>query len=297
MWFLDLQTDGQTEKKGGGGRHSSPTSSFPTHGICDSEVPGEISASYLDSTRRRLAAGEFVAGLVFLGTFVLIPLDFCPDGRKQKHIPLCTARLPSLSHKNRKTFSGTQILENYRCRISHPHRVLPPNREMHPAFSFTTLTSTAFYHRFSHHTLHEVKQKPRMTMDRDVGNYQRSSADGLWNNIKPWHLQKMSASSESAVVFHRKTCGTRIAKTFITTGLVKQNGTGKICSHFLTGCRALWWPREVSCFRSQQVSECDKWSNCCFFIQNLETQQTSVNWSIVCGFVTNLSNTRRLCFV
>lgn len=166
-------TDGWTDRKkvgGGGGRHSSPTSSFPTHGICDSEVPGEISASYLDSTRRRLAAGEFVAGLVFLGTFVLIPLDFCPDGRKQKHIPLCTARLPSLSHKNRKTFSGTQILENYRCRISHPHRVLPPNREMHPAFSFTTLTSTAFYHHFSHHALHEVEQKPRMTMDRDVGN-------------------------------------------------------------------------------------------------------------------------------
>lgn len=127
--------------------------------------------------------------------------------------------------------------------------------------------------------------------------YQRSSADGLWNNIKPWHLQKMSASSESAVVFHRKTRGTRIAKTLIATDLVKQNGTGKICSQFLTGCWALWWPRAVSCFRSQQVSEWDKWSNCCFFIQNLETQQTSVNWSIVCGFVTNLSNTRRLCFV
>lgn len=161
---------GWLDRQKNGGRHSSPTSSFPTLGICDSEVPGEISASYLDSTTKCLAAGEFVAGLVFLGTSVPIPLDFCPDGRKQKHIPLCTARLPSLSHKNRKTFSGTQILENHRCRISHPHRALPPNRKMHPAFSFTTLTSTAFYHCFSHHALHEVEQKPRMTMDRDVRN-------------------------------------------------------------------------------------------------------------------------------
>lgn len=161
---------GWLDRQKNGGRHSSPTSSFPTLGICDSEVPGEISASYLDSTTKCLAAGEFVAGLVFLGTFVPIPLGFCPDGRKQKHIPLCTARLPSLSHKNRKTFSGTQILENHRCRISHPHRALPPNRKMHPAFSFTTLTSTAFYHCFSHHALHEVEQKPRMTMDRDVRN-------------------------------------------------------------------------------------------------------------------------------
>lgn len=161
---------GWLDRQKNGGRHSSPTSSFPTLGICDSEVPGEISASYLDSTTKCLAAGEFVAGLVFLGTFVPIPLDFCPDGRKQKHIPLCTARLPSLSHKNRKTFSGMQILENHRCRISHPHRALPPNRKMHPAFSFTTLTSTAFYHCFSHHALHEVEQKPRMTMDRDVRN-------------------------------------------------------------------------------------------------------------------------------
>lgn len=161
---------GWLDRQKNGGRHSSPTSSFPTLGICDSEVPGEISASYLDSTTKCLAAGEFVAGLVFLGTFVPIPLGFCPDGRKQKHIPLCTARLPSLSHKNRKTFSGMQILENHRCRISHPHRALPPNRKMHPALSFTTLTSTAFYHCFSHHALHEVEQKPRMTMDRDVRN-------------------------------------------------------------------------------------------------------------------------------
>lgn len=110
--------------------------------------------------------------------------------------------------------------------------------------------------------------------------YQRSSADDLWNNIRPWHLQKMSAPSESAMVFHRKTCGTKIAKTLITTGLVKWNGTGKICSQFLTGCWTLWWPHEVSCFRGQKVSECNKWSNWCFFIQNMYTQQTSVNWRV-----------------
>lgn len=158
--------DRQTE----GGRHSSPTSSFPTLGICDSEVPGQVSASCLDSTSRCLEAGEFGAGLVSLGIFIPIPLDFCPEGRKQKRVLLCTARLPSLSHKNRKTFSGKQILENHRFRISHPHRVLPPNRKTHPTFSFTTLTSTAFYHHFSHYALHEMGQKHKVTVGRAVGN-------------------------------------------------------------------------------------------------------------------------------
>lgn len=173
------------ERRGGGWierrvRQSSPNSSFTTHGICNSKVPGQILAFLFRPHKQCLAACEFGAGLVSSETLPPLPcisaqgctqrvwsgLWMCQhraaarfsltvkaqiwrsSGRKKQHVSHFP--LPNLLPYHTRIGMPaleSRYLENCRWVMNHPHTLW---------HSFTTnrkttfiLTSTVLYHHFS----------------------------------------------------------------------------------------------------------------------------------------------------